>query len=208
MIDRLREHSAGKNITVAYLYCDFQDRERQTAANMTGALTRQLVNALKTVPTEVEEALAGAEKEAEGQGLQVSEVVMLLQAALAPVKRAFICIDAIDECPDKPLSQLLTLLHTVSQASPGVRLFITGRPPTQSVVEKYLPGCVQVIPINLSKEDIKEYLEMELKHDSDSEAMNPALKADIMKRIPERIPDAYVIASSISKSRVIADNSS
>jgi len=161
---------------------------------MIGALTKQLVNALKIVPPEIEEAFERAEREVGGRGLQVSEAIKLLQAALAPVKRTFICIDALDECPDKHLSQLLTSLHTVSQTSPDIRLFITGRPHIRSVVERYLPAGVQVITISPSSEDIKEYLEIELGRDLDSEAMSPALRADILKRIPERIPDAYAMA--------------
>ena len=74
-------------------------------------------------------------------------------------------------------------------------------------MEKYLPGGVQVTAISPSNEDIREYLEMKLKNDSDSEAMSPTLKAGILKRIPEMISDAYVIAGSISKARVFADNS-
>ena len=69
----------------------------------------------------------------------------------------------------------------------------------RSAVGKYLPGSVQVIPINPNSEDIREYLERALEDDLDSETMNPALKADIMKRIPEIIPDGYVMAISISK---------
>jgi len=181
-------------VAVVCLYCDFQDQEKQTAANMIGALTKQLVNALKIVPPEIERALERAEREVGGRGLQVAETVKLLQAALAPVKRAFICIDALDECPDKHLSQLLTSLHTISQASPDIRLFITGRPHIRSAVERYLPAGAQVIPISPSSEDTKEYLEMELGRDLDPEAMSPALRANILKRIPEKIPDTYVIA--------------
>ena len=59
-------------------------------------------------------------------------------------------------------------------------------------MEKYLPGGAQVIPIIPNSKDIREYLEMELERDLDSEAMSPALRADILKRIPEKIPDAYV----------------
>ena len=197
MIDRLLEHFGGENIAVACVYCDFQDHKKQTAANMIGALTKQVVNALKMVPPEIEEAFKRAGNEVGGRGLQVSETIKLLGRALAPVERTFICIDALDECSDKHLSQLLTSLRTVSQTSPGVRIFITGRPHIQSVVEKYLPGGVQVISFSPNSEDIREYLELKLKHDSDSEAMNPALKADIMRRIPEKIPDVYVMVNSI-----------
>ena len=189
----------GENVAVVGLYCDFQDQEKQTVANMIGALTKQLVNALKFVPTEIQEALKRAEREVGGRGLQVSEAVKLLLAALAPVKRAFICIDALDECPDKHLSQLLSSLHTVSQASPDVRLFITGRPHIRNAVEKHLPAGTEVIAISPNSSDIREYLEAELGRDWDSETMSPALRADIMKRIPEKIPDAYVIASLIPK---------
>jgi len=38
---------------------------------------------------------------------------------------------------------------------------------------------------------------MRLKNDSDSEEMSPALKADIMKHIPEKIPAVYVMGNSI-----------
>ena len=153
------------------------------------------------VPTEIEEAFKRAATDVGGRGLQVSETVKLFRAALAPAKRAFICIDALDECPDKHISQLLTSLHTTSQASPDVRLFITGRPPIRIAVVKYLPGGARVIPIIPNSEDIREYLEMELGRDLDSETMSPALRADIMKRILEKIPDAYVMAYPTPKAQ-------
>ena len=199
MIDRLLEHFRGENIAVACVYCDFQDHERQTTANMVGALTKQVVNALKMVPPEIEEEFKRAERDVGGRGLRVPETVKHLESALAPVRRTFICIDALDECSDKHLSQLLTSLQTISRTSPGVRLFITGRPHIQSTVEKHLPGSVQVVSFSPNSEDIGEYLQMRLKHDSGSEEMSPALKADIMKRIPERIPEVYVITNSISE---------
>ena len=188
-------------MAVICLYCEFQDQEKQTAANMIGALTKQLVNVLKMVPTEIEGAFERSEHEVGGRGLRVSETIKFLQAALAPMNRTFICIDALDECPDKHISQLLTSLHTASQASPDVRLLITGRPHIQSAVEKYIPGGAQVIPIIPNSQDIREYLEKELERDLDSEAMNPALRADILKRIPEKIPDAYVMAGPTPKAR-------
>ena len=110
----------GESVAVVCLYCEFQDQEKQTAANMIGALTKQLVNALEVVPTEIEEAFGRAEREVGGRGLRVSETIKLLRAALAPMKRTFICIDALDECPDKHISQILTSLHTASQTSPDV----------------------------------------------------------------------------------------
>ena len=115
------------------------------------------------------------------------------------MKRIFICIDALDECPDKHIFELLTSLHTVSQTLLDAWLFITGRPHIRTALEKHLPAGAQVIPISLSSEDIRGYLERALERDLDSEAMSSTLGADIMKHIPEMIPDAYVMASPTMK---------
>jgi len=197
--DKLLEHFRGENATVACVYCDFQDQERQTAANMIGAITKQVVNALEMVPTEIEEAFRTAEREVGGRGLQVSETAKLLRAALTLMRRTFICIDALDECSDKHLPQLLTTLRTVCQESSGVRIFITGRPHMRGAVEKFLPGQVQITPISPKSEDIKEYVEMELNNDLGSGAMNTTLKADILKGILEKIPDGYVMVNYLLK---------
>jgi len=201
VIDRLLDHFEGEDVIVACIYCDFQDQERQTTANIIGALTRQVVNTLGKVPDGIEEAFKRVERKLRGQELQVSESVKLLQAALTPAKRTFICIDALDECPDKHRSHLLTALHTICQASPGVQLFITGRPHIRDAVETLLPGGVQGISVSTNGDDIREYLEMELKHDPVSSEMNHTLKADIMKHIPQRIPNQYVMVNSISKAK-------
>jgi len=201
VIDKLLDHFRGENVAVACVYCDFQDQERQTAANMIGALTKQVVNALEMVPTEIEEAFSTAEREVGGRGLQVSERAKLLQVALTSFRRTFICIDALDECSDKHLPQLLTSLRTVCQESPSVRLYITGRPHMSGAVEKFLLGGAQIIPISPNSEDIKEYVEMELNNDLDSGAINPALKTDILKGILEKMPDGYVMDNYISKAQ-------
>jgi len=164
---------------------------------MIGAITKQVVNALETVPTEIEEAFRTAEREIGGRGLQVSETARLLRAALTLMRQTIICIDALDECSDKHLPQLLTSLRTISQESPGVRIFITGRPHMQGAVERFLPGEVQITPISPKSKDIKEYVEMELNNDLGSGAMNTALKADILKGILEKIPNGYVIVNYI-----------
>ena len=97
MIDRLLEDFEGEDAAVACIYCDFYDHETQTSANMVGALTKQLVNSLSIVPVEIEEAFGRAEHKVGGRGLRLAEAVKLLGSALAPAKRTFICIDAIDE---------------------------------------------------------------------------------------------------------------
>ena len=67
------------------------------------------------------------------------------------------------------------------------------------MVENHLPAGTHAIQISPNSEDIRGYLEMGLERDRDPEMMSPTLGADIMKRIPEQIPDGYVMASSTPK---------
>src|SRR5207302_4350245 len=104
-----------------------------------------------------------------GRGLRVSELLPLLQATLAPLERAFICIDALDECVGKHLPELLRSLYTISQWSPKIRLFITGRPHIQREIERHFPGGPQSIEIKPTIEDIMKYLEMMFDNDQEPE---------------------------------------
>jgi len=197
VIDTLCDQIKGNNIAVASLYCDFLGSKEQTTRNMIGALVQQLVRALETVPAEINGAFKKAKRES--RGLRVSDVIRLLRATIALLDRTFICIDALDECPDEILPEVLSSLHAISQESPSVRLFITGRPHVRSVLEKYFPNSVQAIVISPNSGDIREYIAKALQEDLNSRAMDYALEAEIMERIQEQISGTYVIVISISK---------
>lgn len=196
MIDTLCEQIEGKNVAVTWLYCDFLDAKEQTTVNIIGALVKQLVRALGTVPAEIDEAFKKAKRDS--RGLRVPDALKLLQATLGLLERTFICVDALDECPDKILPELLSSLGAISQGS-SVRLFITGRPHIQNVLEKYFSNGAQVISISPNSGDIREYLAKALREDLNFRAMDHALEAEIMEHIQEQISGVYAIAISISK---------
>ena len=123
-----------------------------------------------------------------------------MRATLDLFERTFICVDALDECSDKILPELLSSLGAISQELPGVRLLITGRPYIQSVVEKCFPNHVQVIPISPNSGDIREYLTKALQEDLNSGAMDCALEAEITERI-KGISGVYATTISISKAQ-------
>ena len=197
MIDTLCEQIEGNTVAVTWLYCDFLDAKEQTTVNIIGALVKQLVRVLGTVPTEINGAFVKARRE--GRGLRVPDALKLLQATLGLLERTFICVDALDECPDKILPELLSSLGAISQGPSSVRLFITGRPHIQNVLDKYFSNGAQAIPISPNSGDIKEYLARALREDLNFRAMDHALEAEIMEHIQEQISGVYAIAISISK---------
>src|SRR5437588_4571102 len=95
VIDTLCDHSIEQKVAVACFYYDFQDQKTQTPENVLGALLKQLLRGLGAIPAEIDKAFQKAKSQVGGRGLRVHELLPLLEAALAPLERAFICIDAL-----------------------------------------------------------------------------------------------------------------
>ena len=69
-----------------------------------------------------------------------------------------------------------------------MRIFLTGRPDIEGEIVKYFSKVVR-ISISPTQEDIRSYLEMRLDRDTNPNAMDGELRAEIMRVIPERISE-------------------
>ena len=202
VIDELCDKAVDQRIVVACFYCDFQSQKVQTPENVLGALIKQIVRARGVIPTEIDSAFQKAKAQIGGRGLRVPEELELLKASIAPLDRAFICIDALDELLVKHLPTLLRSLNNLSQSCPGVRFLFTGRPHIGVEIKKYFPGATRLVQMKGAKQDITRYVEMMLDDDPNPEAMNTGLRAEITKRVSETISDVYVAAIIHSKLEV------
>ena len=115
-------------------------------------------------------------------------MVEILKKAITSVPRVFICIDALDECTANHRRELLESLREIIQMSPNIRVFLTGRPHIGDEIVKFFSNALR-IPLSPTPSDIKSYLEMRLDRDSDPNAMDDELRADIMRIIPEKISE-------------------
>ena len=194
VIDELCDQVVNPKIAVACFYCDFQNQKVQTPENVLGALVKQIVRGSAAIPTEINSAFQKAKGQVGGRGLRVPEALELLNAALAPFDRAFICIDALDELLEKHLPQLLRSLNTISHSRPAIRFFFTGRPFVEAEIKKYFPVGARFFEVKPTKDDIMKYVETMLDDDSVPGAMNAGLRAEIMNRVSETISDVYATA--------------
>ena len=117
VIDNLCNQTRGQNVTVACFYFDFAARNEQSPAGVLGSLLKQLVFGLEEIPEEVSEAYQERRNAIGGQGLQISDILRMLQITSSR-KRAIICIDALDECATEHQIKVLDSLAQLLQQSP------------------------------------------------------------------------------------------
>ena len=182
----------GDGVAVAYIYCDFGTQSMQSTSAVMGSVLRQVVGALAKIPDEVQKAFERAKKQADSCGLRLPEILDMLTKFLPGLKRAFICIDALDEFPTKQRVQLWNSLKRVVLECPTARLFLTGRPQITAEVEEYLPEAAYMVTIEPTSDDIRRYIEERLKGDLDKSTIDEGLREEIRRVIPRRVSGMYV----------------
>ena len=154
---------------------------------MLGAILKQLTNRGR-IPEHTRKAFQEAKKEFGGRGPRLPDMVDMLKKAMTSLPRLFICIDALDECIPKNRRELIESLREIIQVSSGARVFITGRPH----IDDEIVGCFSKtlrILLSPTHADINSYLEMRLDSDTDPNAMDDQLRADIIRIVPEKVSD-------------------
>ena len=154
------------------------------------ALLKQFVAGVEPIPGEIKEAFDRAKRKVDGRTLRLSEIRKILIKLVSALRRGFICVDALDEYPTKHRPEIWDSLQHIVRECPKIRLFITGRPHIQEEVKKYFPGYPDLSSIKPTKEDIRGYVTMRLRKDSEWDAMDPELKAEMLTIIPDKISEA------------------
>ena len=174
------------------MYCDFHAHEEQSVASVLAALLKQLVAGVEPIPETTIEAFTRAKIVGDFQALQLPEIRVMLSKLLSSLRRGFICIDDLDEFPTKQRPELWGSLQYVIRECPNIRLFITGRPHIREEVERYFPAYHNLAPIMPTMEDIGGYVTGRLTKDTEPDAMDVELEAEIVKIIPDKISGSYV----------------
>ena len=178
------------------LYCDFLAEQEQSAANMLGAMLKQLATR-GGIPEHTRKAFQKAKKEFGGRGLQLPRMVDILKKTITSVPRLFICIDALDECAPRHRQKFLESLREIVRVSRGARVFVTGRPHICDEVASFFSAVLR-ISLSPTYSDIKSYLEMRLGGDPIPNSMDDELRADIMRIVPEKLSEKYVRIANMS----------
>jgi len=197
VVDTLCGRASEENIAVAYFYFDLPAQKEQSPANVLGALLKQMVSGLGEIPEEVLKIYRRQKDIIGRRGPRLPELVKMLQTVSSSSQRTFLCVDALDECAGGCQLDVLNSLQMVLRGSPSTRLFLTGNARTRGMVKKCFHDRVTVACIGPSGEDITQYLRARLDEDTTPNAMDRSLRAEILKIIPKKISEMYVVTTEL-----------
>jgi len=179
---------AEQDTAIACFYFDYASQKEQSPTNMLGSLLKQVVAGLEEIPEHIVQAFKGGKRFLGGRGLQLSQIVELLEITLSS-QRTFLCIDALDECIAAHRLKVLSSLRQILLKSADTRVFLTGRAHVRGEIESRLGRVTGTLFISPKKEDIYGYLRARLDEDTNPDAMDDCLEADILKKIPETVSE-------------------
>lgn len=144
---------------VAFIYFDFQDKGSQ---NVEIAL-RRIVLQLSAQSPHPYRALDKQYASTKGQTLPTSQdLLKVLQQLLREIGRTYIVFDALDECEDRDVEQLLNFIATLRRwTETPLHVFITSQP-RQVFAESFADVPSIALEFDVTHEDIKFFVASEL----------------------------------------------
>lgn len=179
------------SIGIAYLYCNFRRQHEQKPVDLLASLLKQLLQDPASMPDSVESLYE--DYKAKRTRPLIEDIVKALQSVVADYSRAFIIIDALDECKvsdgthRKFLSEIFNL-----QATTGASLFVTSRFIPEIMRE--FEGSMS-LEIRASDQDVLKYVDGRMPWLLQSRISKyPDLQEMIRKEIMKAVDGMYDIS--------------
>jgi NACHT domain len=143
------------SIGIAHLYCNFRRQQEQKPVDLLASLLKQLVQEQPSMPESLK-SLYECHKNNRTRP-SFDEVSKVLRSVVADYSRAFIIVDALDECQisDGGRRKLLSEIFNI-QAKTGANFFATSRFIPEII--KDFKGSVS-LEIRAHDEDVRRYLD-------------------------------------------------
>jgi hypothetical protein len=177
------------DVGIAYLYCNFRRQHEQRPTDLLASLLKQLVQRLPYPPLSAKR-LYERYKDSRTRP-SFDEISHVLHATVANFSRAFIIVDALDECQaadggrKRFLAELLGL-----QAKTGASLLTTSR--FIPDIMKQLEGKSTRLEIRASNDDVQRYLKGHLSRLPSCVSRSYALQEKIESEIIKAVDGMYV----------------
>jgi hypothetical protein len=177
------------NTGIAYLYCNFQQRDDQKAENLLSSLLKQLTQGRSSLPDSVK-SLHDKHKDKRTRP-SFDEISGTLQSVAALYSRVFVIVDALDECQVHNGCRTRFLSEIFSfQAKCGANLFATARF-IPEITERF-KGCI-LLEISASNDDVRRYLDRHMDRIPGFVRHSEELKDEVKTEIFKAVGGMYVV---------------
>jgi hypothetical protein len=183
------------SVGIAYIYCCYKTKNEQTDQAMPRSLLRQLAQGLSPLPQNVKNLYADHTKSR--TQLSVDQIKKTLRYMVTMYSRAFIVVDALDECQQHYRNKLLEEVFRL-QASCAINLFATSRP-MLDIVHKFEGHLSR--EVSASSEDVHKYLDGQMSQLPDFITRNAGLQEEIKETIAKSVKGMCVPLSQLSSSQ-------
>jgi NACHT domain len=186
--DLCKRYPGNTTIGLAYIYCNFQQKDGQTAYDLLASLLKQLAHGQSSLPASVKDLYD--QHQARKTRPSVDEISRALQSVTAMFLRVFIIVDALDECQASGKCRSTLLLEIFSlQAKTKANFFATSRriPDIEREFKVY-PSR----EILASDEDVRRYLDSHMSELPEFISKKPDLQEEIKIEIVKVIDGMYV----------------
>ncbi|KAJ4251405.1 hypothetical protein NW762_011387 [Fusarium torreyae] len=172
---------------LAFVFCNFQDRQQQPTGLILASLLLQLIEQLPSPPASIQ-TFYGRSKGKPLSSLQVNDLCDALRSVSGHFPRAFFVVDGLDE--NEEASKLVPAIISI-QKEGRINFLATSRPEKriQDVFRDY-----SSVTISATKQDVERYLDKRIsKHrviKDESGDFNQEVKDQLRKDVLERIGKA------------------
>ncbi|EUC26785.1 hypothetical protein COCCADRAFT_61188, partial [Bipolaris zeicola 26-R-13] len=189
-IDHLLHSTQSSSIGVAYVYCNYKDREEQDTSRMLAAIAKQLVQRQPPAAEPVERL----HKKHHDLGTKptIEEIFSALQKVIAKYSTVYLVIDALDECRDidGTRSQLLTKLRGL-QKGQDVRIMATARFIPE--IEAEFQAAMK-LEIRASDDDVRCYVTSQMHRLPSCIRRKPALQVMVQDELVKAVDGMFLLA--------------
>ena len=177
-----------KSIGVAYIYCNFRQQDEQKAGDLLANLLRQLVQGQPSLLEDMK-LLYDKHKDKHTRP-SFDEILKALHSVTAMYSRAFIIVDALDECQasDGCRSRFLSEIFNL-QAKSRANIFATSRF-IPEITERFEGSML--LEIRASEHDVRRYVDGHMWHLPSFVGRSPDLQEEIKDEIVKAVDGMYV----------------
>lgn len=184
-------------IGIAYLYCNFRRQQEQKPADLLVGLLKQLIQERSSVPENVK-SLYDHHKDKRTRP-SFEEILKALHSVIAGYSRAFIIIDALDECQvsNGGRKRLLSEIFNI-QDKTGASFFATSRFIPE--ITKEFEGSIS-LEIRASGEDVQRYLDGHMSRLPSFVLRSFGLQEEVKTEIAKAVDGMYVRSHAIIQTK-------